>query len=188
MTMPCRWGDAGLAGFAGPVRLVRRFGYPGRIDAHERVWLTIDGIEGTATLTLNDQALGPPGGTGPFAWDITPLLRVRNELVVTVTADSDRGGLWGETALEVRRTAFLRDVRARRDGERLLVSGTVAGTAERPLELYLLCDGSTAAYARVEAGQPFTLTAEAPGRQARVELVDGATIWYAVDVPVEERS
>ena len=37
MTLPCRWAEGGLTDFAGRVRFRRRFGYPGRIDAHERV-------------------------------------------------------------------------------------------------------------------------------------------------------
>src|SRR5262245_97069 len=40
VTLPCRWADGGLGDFRGPVRFRRRFGYPGRLDAHERVWLT----------------------------------------------------------------------------------------------------------------------------------------------------
>src|SRR6266849_10307562 len=58
MTMPCRWSEGGLENFAGRVRFRRRFGYPGRIDAHERVWLTFAGIGGTAEVWLNGQHLG----------------------------------------------------------------------------------------------------------------------------------
>jgi beta-galactosidase/beta-glucuronidase len=103
MTMPCRWGEAGLADFAGRVRFRRRFGYPGRIDSHERVWLTFAGIEAVAEVRLNDHFLGRrEGKDGPFEFEVTPLLQARNELIVDVEAASDRGGLWGEVALEVR--------------------------------------------------------------------------------------
>src|SRR5690349_7428873 len=58
MTMPCRWDEGGLGDFAGRVRFRRRFGYPGRIDPYERVWLTFDGVAGSADVSLNGQALG----------------------------------------------------------------------------------------------------------------------------------
>jgi len=44
MTMPCRWSEGGLKNFSGRVRFRRHFGYPGRIDENERVWLTFAGI------------------------------------------------------------------------------------------------------------------------------------------------
>lgn len=192
VTMPCHWGDAGLAGFAGRVRFVRRFGYPGRIDEYERVWLTFAGVEGTAAVCLNGQVLGTLIGPGEF--EITTLLRDRNELIVEVEADGDRGGLWGEVALEVRRTAFLKDVTAcwseAEDGRRLQVSGHVAGHAGQPLELYAVLGRSNVAYAVVAPGRPFLLTSELldpPQGEApdlRVELVGGAVVWYATLVPV----
>src|SRR5579864_6240669 len=56
--MPCRWGAAALHDFAGQVRFRRRFGYPGRLDPHERVWLTFGGVDQSAQVTLNGQFLG----------------------------------------------------------------------------------------------------------------------------------
>src|SRR5438128_996759 len=38
--MPCHWLTGDLADFTGRVRFRRRFGYPGQIDAHARVWPT----------------------------------------------------------------------------------------------------------------------------------------------------
>ena len=195
VTMPCRWGEGGLPGFSGRARFARRFGYPGRIDDHERVWLTFAGVEGTADVSLNGKPLGGHDGEGSFEFDVTSLLTRRNELVVAVTAGSDRGGLWGEVALEVRRTAFLRGVGTEALGEgevsRLLVRGEVVGTAGRPLELYVLLDGATVAYDTVEpaaGGAAFAIVTAAPARpgQVRVELIDGATVWYAVtkEMPV----
>jgi hypothetical protein len=55
--MPCRWADGGLRDFSGRVRFRRRFGYPGRIDVHERVWLTFDEIEGMTEIQLNGTLL-----------------------------------------------------------------------------------------------------------------------------------
>jgi hypothetical protein len=199
MTIPCRWGEGGLAGFAGRVRFRRRFGYPGRIDDYERVWLTFAGIEGAADVWLNGESLGRHEGACEF--DATGLLRQRNELVVEVEAPSDAGGLWGEAALEVRCTAFLRGVRvwavAAGEGVELHAAGEVVGTAERPLELYMILDRSNVAYAVVEAepgGRPFHLTAEgltgvdvAAPHVVRVELVNGATVWFASEQPMALR-
>jgi beta-galactosidase/beta-glucuronidase len=97
MTMPCRWRDGGLKDFAGRVRFRRHFGYPGRIDENERVWLTFAGIEGAAETWLNGQWLGRQ----PLEFEITGLLRDRNELLVEVEG-SETGGLYGEVALEIR--------------------------------------------------------------------------------------
>jgi len=185
MTLPCRWAEGGLEGFAGTVRFVRRFGYPGRIDDFEHVWLTCAGITGRASVSLNGQLLGRPDDpSSGFEYEITPQLRERNELSIEVEAGAD-GGVWGEVALEVRRTAFLRDVEMKWQGGRLHVSGEVAGTAERPLELYVVVDRSTAAYGKAKAGERFTLVSEplalASRHSIRVDLVDGATVWYTLD-------
>src|SRR5262245_54897153 len=76
VTLPCRWGEGGLAGFAGMVRFVRRFGYPGRIDDYERVWLTCDGLTGRASVSLNGRVLGSPDHPSDgFEYEVTPLLR-----------------------------------------------------------------------------------------------------------------
>jgi hypothetical protein len=196
VTMPCRLAEAGLEGFAGRVRFRRRFGYPGRIDPWERVWLTFAGVGGPAEVWLDGQRLGREEGA--FEHEVTALLRPRNELVVEVEAADDRGGLWGEVALEMRRAAFLRNLRAWLAGEeaglRLHIEGEVAGTSERPLELYALLDGRTVLYTTVEAapeGRPFHVASHTlepgPGQAPliRVDLVDGAVIWYGVEVQLQ---
>src|SRR5262245_57262557 len=126
MTLPCRWADGGLPGYAGRVRFRRRFGYPGNIDDTERVWLTFAGIEGSAAVALNGQPLAYHAEN---EHEITALLRPRNELVVEIDGP-ETGGLWGEVALEIRRTAYLRGVRCRVVGGRLIAEGEVAGVAE----------------------------------------------------------
>jgi hypothetical protein len=199
MNVPCRWADGGLAGFSGRVRFRRRFGYPGRIDAHERVWLTFDGADARAEVALNGTALGAHQGAGPFEFEVTSLLGPRNELVIELEGPAESAGLWGEVALEVRCTAYLRGVRlwaeADGDGWRAHAAGEVVGAAERPLDLYLLVGRSTAAYASVVAvpeGRPFHLVGDklggtdAPGQEAgqggvvdaQVDLVNGAAVWY----------
>jgi beta-galactosidase/beta-glucuronidase len=102
MTMPCRWSEGGLKDFTGRVRFRRHFGYPGRIDDNERVWLTFAGVEGIAEIWVNTEFLGRrEAAQRPFEFDITRLLRDRNELHVEVEGP-ETGGLSGEVALEIR--------------------------------------------------------------------------------------
>lgn len=186
MPMPCRWREAGLPGFTGRVRFRRSFGYPGRIDAHERVWLTFAGIGGEAEVRLNDHLLGRIASACEF--EATALLRPRNELVVEIEGTAEQGGLWGEVALEIRCTAFLRDLRSftilKGEMAELHVAGQVVGEAERPLELYVLLDRSVVSYQVVTAtveGQPFELVVSdlpAGNLSVQVDLVNGAVVWY----------
>jgi hypothetical protein len=200
LALPCSWGETGLADFTVLVRFRRRFGYPGRIDSFERVWLTFAGVPAAALVTLNSQALGRHASAdGPFEHEVTALLGLRNELVVDVEVPAGNAGDWGEVALEVRRTAFLRDVRAWLSGSatvRLHVAGTVIGTSEQPLDLYLLLGGRNVHDAQVGAapeGLAFHVVSEplpvGEGVTAvvRVDLVSGAVIWYAVEVPLSEQ-
>lgn len=192
MTMPRRWNDGGLLGFAGRVRFRRRFGYPGRIDSHERVWLTFAGIEGAAEIALNGHVLVGRHTDGPIEFDVTSLLGKRNELAVNVDCDSDAGGLWGEVALEVRCTAYLRGWRAWLDSEtrHLHVQGDVVGASDRLLELYVVANRRSVGYATVEAnatGKPCHLELEIDDMRPdriRVDLVNLAQIWYATEIPV----
>jgi hypothetical protein len=203
VTLPARWADLGLSGFTGRVRFRRRFGYPGRLDDYERVWLTCAGAGSPAEVSLNGTALGARADArAPFEFEVTALLRGRNELVVDVAGGAEDGGLWGEVALEVRCTAFLRGVRlwAAPAGGcfDLHAAGEVVGTAERPLDLYVVLDRSTAAYAAVTAapeGRPFHLVAAKLGKEGgpagtggpartavvKVDLVNGASVWYTVE-------
>lgn len=186
---PARLCDAGLGGFAGQVRLVRRFGYPGRIDSYEHVWLTFADIAGTADIALNDRPVAA-GATGAVEYEVTALLGSRNQLDVLLHADSDAAGLPGEIALEVRRDAFLRQLTAHadRDGN-VHVTGRVHGSSARPLEVYLLADGEHTGYSVVEAdpeGRAFALAfkLDRVPEHVRVELVCVAECWHAADVPV----
>jgi hypothetical protein len=192
MVMPCRWADAGLAEFRGRVRFRRRFGYPGRIDAHERVWLTFAGVADRAEVWLNGERLGKLDGA--FAYEVTPWLLERNELIVEVEGGVD-GGLWGETALEVRCVAFLQDVHFVAAQEARAISlraeGGVVASSEQSLELYMLLGRSTIAYQPIvvrEGETPFRLEAqgltfqqweEAEGA-LQVDLVNGASVWYTL--------
>jgi hypothetical protein len=204
MTMPCRWGQAGLPDFTGRVRFRRRFGYPGCIDEQERVWLTFAGISDDADIRLNDQFLGrAEDSSGCVELEVTRLLRARNELVVDIEGTAEQGGLWGEVALEVRCTAWLRKLertlRLRGEQAELRVSGQVVGVAERPLELYIVLDRSVVAYQTITAtsqGQPFDIvvpaqaerctgaTAESDKPVVKIELVNGACVWYTSEAAV----
>ncbi len=193
MTLPCRWAEGGLTDFAGRVRFVRRFGYPGQIDPTERVWLTFGGIEGIAEITLNGQRLGQREANRPFEYEVTSLLRERNELRVEVEGPTT-GGLWGEVAMEVRRTAFLRDLRGvfLPESHCLRVSGEVCGEPAPNLELYVLVNQATVAYTTTTSrpeGQPFDLHSDplpalpAGPQNFQVDLVQGAVVWYTSEQP-----
>jgi len=190
MILPCRWSEGGLGIFAGRVRFRRRFGYPGRIDCYERVWLTFAGLEGTADVILNGHGLGrQKEDVARFEFDVTALLQQRNELVVEVESLTGDGGLVGEVALEVRCSAYLRRIRMSVEERQLHVCGELVGVCERPLDLYVLLDRATIGYTTLEAsveGRQFHLDSAWPDDQdpaaphlVRVELVNGAMVWYA---------
>ena len=185
VTVPCRWSAAGLIDFTGRVRFRRRFGYPGTIDADERVWLTCAGLSDVADVRLNETLLAERG-TAPFEFDVTGLLRYRNELMLDIEGDSAAAGIWGEVAIEVRCTAYLRGVRVHRIGDAVAVSGEVVGVSESALELYVLLDHRQAGYETIQPtpeGRSFRLSASPPEgtdrpQSVQVDLVNGATVWY----------
>jgi hypothetical protein len=189
MVPPSCLRDWGLAGFVGHVLLRRRFGYPGRIDSYEHVWLTLAGVAGRANIALNGQTLGIEQ-TGEIEFEITGLLEARNRLEIVLDAGGDDAGLIGAVALEIRRDAFLRNIAARyeRNGA-IHVTGLVVGQCAVPLELYGRADGQNVFYSVIGAstsGKPFDI-AFAPAAlpaQIQVELVCGAERWHAVETPL----
>jgi hypothetical protein len=187
------WQCEALTNPAG-ARCRRRFGYPGRIDAHERVWLTVAGAAGRAAVSLNGTLLRRVDGETPAEWEVTALLRPRNELLVDVAGVSE-GEVWGDVALEVRCTAYLRDVDARVIGTTLHVGGEAVGTAEGPLDLYVLLGRRSVWETQVTPtpqGTSFHLEAavdpDALGQDTetgkpaavQVDLVNGAAVWYTI--------
>jgi hypothetical protein len=172
----------------GPVRYLRRFGLPRQIDAHERVWLTVQGLVSAAHLTINGRRL-----EGGAEFDVTADLGERNELQVEIENDDLVAGPWEEIALEIRCTAFLRNVQIglrHEAGVPLLeATGEVVGDAPELLELYLLLDRSTVAYAPVKIGA-FHLEARdlevdwKLAYLARVELVAGGVVFYEFEQQV----
>jgi hypothetical protein len=189
VAMPCRWADVGRPGLR-KVHCRRAFGYPGRIDPHERVWLALAGVAERATVALNGLPLGEV--SGPAEFHVTDRLGPRNEVAVEVEGPPG-GGLWGEVALEVRCTAYLRSVRAwaEADGATATVhaAGEVVGQADGPLDLYLILGRTPLAEMFAGAspeGRPFHLAAARvdAGRldeTVRLELVRGATVWYTTE-------
>src|SRR2546425_969770 len=92
-------------------------------------------------------------------WECEPLIRAVRRPDGAAFRPEDGG--WGDVALEIRCTAYLRDVRAwRNDAGVVQVAGEVAGTAESSLELYVLGDRRTLGYATLSAGENFLLALE----------------------------
>ena len=60
----------------------------------------------------------------------------------------------------------------------------MAGTCDRPLELYVLVDGRHAHYQTINVGESFKLALDEPGQTVRVELVNVSTVWYGVELAV----
>src|SRR5262245_14939022 len=111
------WQREELPGLPGHRRFRRRFGYPGRLDEHERVWLTFAGVAAPATIALNGRPFGE--GQGAFEFEVTGDLLARNELVADVP--SRDAALFGVVALEIRASAFLHGVRFGRRGTEVVV-------------------------------------------------------------------
>jgi hypothetical protein len=177
----------------GCARSRRRFGYPGRIDPHERVWLVLQGVGGPAEVSLNGVELGRVEDEAEF--EVTAYLRPRNEVVLA--GPGDGGVSFAEVALEVRATAFLRRLCVERRGAEVVATGEVVGHAGGPLDLYLVLDRSPGAYASVvakEGGTPFRLavgvenSADESPRVAKIELVQGAVRWFTAEVVLHERA
>jgi hypothetical protein len=164
ITMP------GTLPVSGPVRLRRRFGWPGRIDSHERVWLICAGIDAKTKVILNGQLLCSEAAV-PFEYEVTALRQPRNELQLETDAQNI-----AEVSLEVRCTAWLRNVQV--SGNR--IHGEVIGVCDRPLDLYVLGESTRLAYASVTAGSAFDLSLDPDAAIVRVELVNGGVVWYTI--------
>lgn len=173
VVLPARWAELGVA--VGEMSLSRRFGYPGRIDAHERVWLIGEGLSAPATVFLHGVEIGratPPR----FRFDVTRSLRERNLVDIRLTPIGDRP--WDDVALEIRASAYLADVV--RVGS--AIHGRVAGEADSRLDVYALTNNRPASHANVAAGESFTLPIASDESPTRVELVHVSTVWDVVEL------
>lgn len=187
--LPCRWLEAGLGEYRGLARFTRKFGYPGRVDETEHVWLTCDGCTGCREVRLNGQLLGH-SEKAVFAFDVTNILSPRNRLDVLVAGDTHQAGLWGEVALEIRKDAYLADLQIERSASALFLRGKTVGIAPQALELYSLVDGRHVDYRTImpsAAGTSFFVDlsgAEAGSRTVRVELINISSVWYVAELPI----
>lgn len=155
MVLPCRWATAGWSDFWGRVRFRRKFQWVKALGERERLWLGCLGCDGQAEVTLNGSFLGTHDEPHtPFTFDVTDLIRGRNELEIEVDAPSDPlgwrlprgrrgggGGLWGTVFLDVRRDVSIDDlavVPAWHDGQLWLhCSGLLQGKPSGPVHLAL---------------------------------------------------
>lgn len=86
----------------------RKFNQPTNLEAHEHVWIVLEGIRGDATVRLNGHLLGTISHeTTQAGFEITSFLRLHNELVVELSFAPDQhpeqlGGLFGPVVLEIR--------------------------------------------------------------------------------------
>lgn len=191
VTMPCRWSDLGLGEGVRRVRFHRRFGLPRKLDPHERVWLTFTEAGGVTGIWLNEHPLERSNrAEASFEFEVTELLAARNHLQVEAEGTIGDDPVWDEVALEIRCTAYLRDMHVWPEqteaGPCLHAAGTVVGASKQPLEVYVLCANRTVAYAPVTAGRPFEVISDPLGDlqgDIRVELVCGAVVWYTVEIP-----
>lgn len=186
--LPCTLDQTQLRDYAGPVRFTRNFGYPGRIDADERVWLIIAGLAREARIVLYDRDCGLHAA-GFVELDATTLLSDRNRLEIEMALVPGQKTLWEDVALEIRALAYLAQMQLQRSGQALTIMGRVAGVAQEPLELYTLVDGRNVDYQKVAAGCAFSIhIPEMPtqSRKVRVELVNVSTIWYAWESDLDQ--
>jgi len=178
VSFPATWVDVDLPEFVGPVAFERRFGYPGRIDAHERVWLVGEGVAGPAEIVFQGEPLGV--ALGRFAFEVTSRLRERNLLKVALDIVAGQTQLWDDIALEVRATAYLDAVTQ----EGRLIRGRIAGTCEGPLDVYVLAAGRTCGYCQSKADEAFAIECENAVGPLRVELINAATVWDVIELPM----
>jgi hypothetical protein len=183
-------------GFRGTVHFARSFGLPRKLDDYERVWLTCAEMTGLADVSLNEEPLGY-WDAAPFEVEVTGRLRARNELDVTLTSAEPDGGLWGEVALEIRCSAWLRGVTVGVRGGALHLAGAVVGRAGVPLDLYAILGRTAVIQTTVTPtpdSMPFALVSDPLPPEllresaVRVELVAGAVAWHTQDfaIPSDE--
>lgn len=91
-----------------PARLVRRFGKPTGLEAHDRLHLVIDGASADLQVELNGQPLGRiPTSQDSCSFEITALLNSRNELLFLLPIPSrelareENALLWQDVRLDI---------------------------------------------------------------------------------------
>ena len=185
LNVPSPWPDTD---FVGRVRLVRRFGYPGTLDPHERVWLLLPALPEGTSLHLNGTRFDVAR-----EMDISDHLRPRNELRIEIDLDSRVQPIWEGAALEVRALAYLDALEVVRTPTHVGLRGVVAGSIDSMLELYLVADRRPIGYATVAPGDDPHFEVLVPARHEdgsevrslRLDLVCGAVVWYTYETNPE---
>lgn len=174
-TVPSDWGHEVGAEFRGRVRYRRSFNPPGTLEAHERLWLIVEGVDARGVVSLNGTRLGEVAGYAvSSSFDITRLVGPRNEIVLDVELPADNralrpgremlpGGPIGEVRLEVRSPSFIESLalwsRPEADGGGFAVSGRIEGEAVNHGFAIVIggCDRELA-YIEARVGEPFMAT------------------------------
>jgi hypothetical protein len=87
-----------VASAEGHTRHARKLGRPRTADPEQRVWVVCASVPGSTAVFVNGEPVGSANAGGPFAADVTDLLKPRNELVFDVASAEPLG----EVALEIR--------------------------------------------------------------------------------------
>lgn len=184
--VPTDWGESLGLNFQGGVRYRRRFAKPTGIEPHERLWLVIEGVDACGRAALNGTALGTIRGYAlPEAFDITPLIKPRNELLLDVFVPAAPGGPptlrpgreglpggpLGEVYLEVRPHCYpdRMCLEVREEGQRAILKawGEVVGSpAWGPLSVLAASERGELLYADLPSSGPFLLEGEVEGMPA----------------------
>lgn len=186
---PQEWDRAARLG-DGALRLTRTFGWMAALAPHERLWLLVDLRPDGGRLILNGRDW--PLAAGDTAIPLAEPLQERNELMIDVAHVAPESPLSLEVGLEVRGQAWLDGLAAERVGDMLRLVGTLRGQADDPLDLYAILHRRVALHASVRAdGADAPLDLHSPAIEAgawaevaRVELMRGAAVWHAAELPV----
>lgn len=177
--LPSDWDSTLGPNFHGRVLLRRRFGVPGQLDPHERVWLLVDLPGAGAQFRINGHQINASPETQLFhQFDVTDRLQSRNELELEIRRDAvSRSGQqeigsaeprrFPDVRLEIRSSHFVDrlsvEVCATESDCKLHLSGRVVGDASDDLALVVTLAGRELAYQQLDANPWFVVTAAADG-------------------------
>jgi hypothetical protein len=172
----------------GAVQCSRSFGGLPRLDAHERIWLEFRRPSCVAGVSLNDQPLPLPT-RDPEQWDVSALLRARNQIVVDISDGIDRG--WAECNLQVRGKVWLSDLRIAHGDGMSVVRGRLRGSTDQRLDLYVVANRRVVARRELLGAQDDQhveldldpLERSELSESIQVELVQGSVVWHSETIP-----
>ncbi len=82
----------------GGKRHARKFGRPRTLEVNERVWLVCEQVPGAAEVRVNGVVVAQLNASAALAFDITPMLQPRNEVVIVAASAEPLGAV----TLEIR--------------------------------------------------------------------------------------